>query len=108
MKVGDIVFAETRGNAARYGTKIIKCKVRKVGSKYFYLLYCDSGKDVLCKFGIESMIEESDYTSNYKIYLSEKEVYDKNERPIIMQKIIDELKTFSVDSLKKILETIKE
>lgn len=75
LEVGQTVYVKPIGNAARRSTKIITCKISKVGRKYFEL-----DLNWMGRFEIESMTQDNgDYISNYACYLSLQEIEDEKE-----------------------------
>ena len=88
IKVGQHVFAELMGNAARGKTGdslIEEWEVTRVGRKYIYAKPVDGGSFSERCFeyregwgcGIPAWIEKSDYSPNYALYLDKNDAYEK-------------------------------
>lgn len=77
IQVGQTVYVRRVGNAARHRTpeEIISEEiVERVGKKYFYLKGFDHEK-----FGIEEKRDISEYSSNFIVYESKKEIEEEEE-----------------------------
>ncbi len=72
MTVGQTIYLERHGNAARHRQDIIETKITKIGRKYF---------------DISTMWEHSNFTSNYKAFLSKDELSDELERKTLLTKM---------------------
>ena len=106
MEKGQIVFVKKTGyNVKRHEEEIIKCKILTLGRKYFTLETIDGNNPWFSrtKFSIEDMCEESQYIMEYKVYLSEKEITDERENPIVMGNIKSLISKLSTDNLKEVL-----
>lgn len=79
MKVGDKVFLKTIGNAARSGVRIYEEEITKIGRKYITI--GDYGQ-----FEMDSRHQKSDYSPNYKFYLSREEIQDELEYDRLLSK----------------------
>ena len=88
IKVGQHVFAELMGNAARgkAGVNLIEeWEVTKVGRKYIYAKPVDGGSfSESCfeyredwGYGIPAWIEKTDYSPDYALYLDKNDVYER-------------------------------
>ena len=83
LTLGQEIFLKLVGNAARrYNNEPIKTKISKIGKKHFYV-----EMDSRIKFDVEDLSEVSDYSANYKVYLSEKELEDETKSKIIYDNI---------------------
>lgn len=79
LTVGQTVYIEPVGNAARYGTDIIETKISKIGKKYIetekfgemYKFNISDGKQKDTGYG---------YGYDYILYLSRSEVENKQEK----------------------------
>lgn len=105
MKKGQKVFVKTTGNAARNGTKIFEAEVVSVGRKYF-TLEAEGRWLGRTKFSLESMIDVSEYTADYKVYLSMKELEEEPLKPIKEKEITLSLRGKSYEELIRIEEFI--
>ena len=106
MEKGQTVYVKKCGyNVKKYQEEIIKCKILTLGSKYFTLETFDGEKPWFSrtKFSIKDMCEESQYTTEYKVYLTEKEITDEQETPIIREKIKLLTNKLTTDQIKEIL-----
>lgn len=106
MEKGQIVYVKKTGyNVKKHEEGIIECKVLTVGRKYFTLDTVDGSSHWFSriKFSIEDMCEESQYTTEYKVYLTEKEITDEQEAPVIREKIKLLTNKLTTDQLKEIL-----
>lgn len=107
MKVGQIIYLEPINNNARYSKEVEKCKISKIGRKYFELEKKQYGR-----FFIDSMTQDcGDYVSGYNAYFSLQEIEDKKEAQKIFSEIKKELNGFNTNipliKLKEILQIIK-
>lgn len=107
LKPGQKIFLEPTCNAERYTKDIIETEIETVGSKYFTVkeknLYMTGSK---CRFHIDSLKHDAgEYCSNWNAYLSLKEIEDKKEWPILLNKIEIFLRQQSADYLRKILNS---
>ena len=107
MKKGQIVFVK---HSSRYGTTVTKCVVMSIGSKYFKLDELDNkelyGIYSRIKFSVEDMCEVTKYSSEYRVYLTEKEIQDEFDRPDIKLKIDIHLSGLTTDELRETLEIL--
>ena len=79
LRIGQTVYIEPVGNAARYGTDIIETKISKIGKKYIetekfgemYKFNISDGKQKDTGYG---------YGYDYILYLSRSEVENKQEK----------------------------
>ena len=112
MEKGQIVFVKTIGyNSNRNDVGIIKSVIVSVGKKYFTLEPFDENGLSRSyyfrnKFSLEDMREVSNYSSNYKVYLSEKEIQDEIDRPSVKLKIDIHLSELTTDELREVLELL--
>ncbi len=107
--IGQEVLVEpiSGSNAARRSNEIIKANIETIGRKYFTLICNEGYRFKNTRFHIDTLIDDGGgYSSNFKVYLSEKELNDKIERPNLFKKIVDQLNTFDADQLREILKTI--
>lgn len=110
MEKGQIVYVKKCGyNVKKHQEQIIKCKILTIGRKYFTLETIDNDKHWFSriKFSIEDMCEESQYTTEYKVYLTEKEITDEQEAPVISEKIKLLTNNLTTDQLKEILKYLE-
>ncbi len=107
LKIGQIVYGDPRSNELRNSKEIKEFTVESLGNKYFKLKD-ESGTHRL-KFSYETMQEVSEYATDWKIYLSKKEIQDRIEKPNIIKTITNKLELLSVDELNAInrLLTVK-
>lgn len=121
VTVGQTVYVLPVNNLARYdnqqGTpieeRIKEDVVTKVGNKYFYLENTGAGE---MKFGIghhNTLMDISDYSANYHVYLDKQEILDKKEYEGLknkMKKCFDVFSTvnLNLDQLRRINNIIKE
>ena len=93
MKIGQKVLVKSIGNQARYGTSIVKDKIKSIGRKYFKL------EDNNCRFIIETLYADpGQYISNYQVYFSMKEIEDE-KRVSELNRKISNLFTYSNSNL---------
>jgi hypothetical protein len=97
IKQGQKVIVMKIGNSARpyrnspLEDRLSEEKISKVGNKYFYLEGYDNTK--FCK---ERMINVSEYSSNFAVYLNKQEIIDEDE----LSTKISEIKKFFYDFSK--------
>lgn len=109
MKIGDIIYFEPCGNAARYDKSIIHTRVSKVGRKYF-----EVNELKWNRFLIETLVHDGgDYEPNYYGYHSLKEIEDKKEAVRLNSEIRECFSgygqsRYSLNQLKSIIEIIKK
>ena len=111
MVKGQIVFAKAYGhNSDRNNRKITKCIVVSVGPKYFKIKEFEIDKifDAFerMKFSQEDMCDVTNYSSEYRVYLSEKEMQDEIDRPSVKLKIDVHLSALTTDELREALEIL--
>ena len=111
-KVGDRLFSLNVGNAARNSEqKLTPVTVRKVGRKYF-TVYKDVYKDredMDIQYHIDSWSENTEYSANSCLYVTEKEHEEEMAAKAILKQIKDFFDWFtgkrykiSLDDLSKI------
>ena len=107
MKKGQIVFVK---HTDRDKITIKKGKVVSVGSKYFKVEECEneSGLDHFSrmKFSLEYMVEITPYGSEFRVYLSEKEIQDEIDRPLIRKKLYSIIDKMTTDELRELLKKL--
>ncbi len=67
LRVGQTVYLEPRGNAARRDDSIVEGVVTKVGRKYFEVGHYG-------KFYLYEGLQVTEYTPSWKVYLSKREI----------------------------------
>ncbi len=105
LKIGQTVFAEPCSNAARYSKAIKIFTIATLGNKYF-TVKDDDGHIHRVKFSYETMQEVSEYATNWKIYLSMKEIQDRFDKPKFIKSITDKLNNLSVEELISLNESL--
>jgi len=109
IKEGQKVWTLNVGNAARrVKSELTERVVSKVGRKYFYI---EVGYRSV-KFYIDTLIECSDYTSDYAVYLDPQEYYDE----VIKRELLSKIKpmifpqygksSVKIEHVKKIAEIL--
>ena len=104
LKVGQEIFLQPCGNAARHSTNIIATTVSKVGSKYFYTTHRNF------KFYIDTMRHDNGGYGlgyDYIAYLSMQEIADETEKSQLITKIVNattvgQLRSFPLETLRSI------
>ena len=100
MEIGQEVYLEPRNNAARSCKEIRKCKISKIGRKYFEVEEMN-----WTRFFISTMQQDAKgYTSNYQVYTDLKELEDKKEAQAIYDNV---RKVFSGWNTKLTLSQLK-
>ena len=113
LNVGVEVFLKPIGNAARYNKGVVETKITKVARKYFHVENF-SGVFSNTKFEIESGCDYcGDYSSNWKAYLSKKELIDEKIISELHKIIRSEFSGYrntklSLEQLERINDIIKE
>lgn len=83
MKIGQEIFIETTGNAARdVGSRIIETTISKVGRKYF-----EVEKIQRVRFFIDTMRQDTNYSQSYIAYNTRLEIEEKNELCKLKEKL---------------------
>ena len=104
IEVGQEVVLERMGNAARNSQEPIKATVKSVGRKYFEVGHYG-------KFCLETGLQQSDYSCNYKVHLNEQSLLDRIERRKLDADIEQRFRygsTLTLDQLKRIKIIIDE
>lgn len=109
LSVGQTVYIEPVGNAAKYGTDIIETKISKIGKKYIetekfgemYKFNISDGKQKDTGYG---------YGYDYILYLTKQEIDDKNEREKLLRNLHYDWYSFdlTLDQLTRIKVIIDE
>ena len=81
IQVGQTVYLEPTAYAAHRNKDIVETVVTKVGRKYFEV------KNRRERFNLEKMCEITCYTPSWHIYLSKKEIEDKNEKETLISRL---------------------
>lgn len=102
LKIGQIVYGEPLGNAARYNKEIKEFTVASLGNKYF-TLNNEKGYSHRIKFSYETMNEVCQYSSDWHIWLSKKDIENKRNKPILINQINVKLGSMSHDELNELL-----
>lgn len=120
IKVGKECLVVTTGNEARYGTKIYKATITKVGRKWFQVETPESyyiGRDE--RFSLEAshndknvyMCDGKNYISNYYVIESE-EVYNRmTETPKLLKELTASISSLEYEDLitvQKFIHHLKE
>ncbi|WAK79459.1 hypothetical protein [Clostridium phage Maintenon] len=109
LRIGQTVYIEPTGNSARNGKEIIETKISKIGTKYIETEHF--GKRT--KFNISDGKEKDTgygYGYDYILYLTKKEIEDKNER----EELLGDLRydwyrlNLTLDQLRRIKAIIDE
>lgn len=109
LRIGQTVYIEPAGDATRYGKDIIETKISKIGTKYIETEHF--GKRT--KFNISDGKEKDTrygYGYDYILYLTKKEIEDKNER----EELLGDLRydwyrlNLTLDQLRRIKAIIDE
>jgi hypothetical protein len=111
MKVGQVVYVKRVGNAARRRDEkdlVTEETIEKVGNKYFYL----KGY-YRYKFSIEEKRDISEYSSNFIVYESMKEIEEETEyftKVENIRKIFERYGrcSLSLDQIRRINNIIQE
>lgn len=106
LTTGQKVYVQPVGNAARYDKEVFEAEITSVGRKYFKL---HSEKRFLGRtnFSIGDMIDHSEYTAGYKVFLSLEEIEDLTRKPESIKNINTLLNRLSYSELIKVEEFIK-
>lgn len=115
--IGQTVVLELTGNAARHRTGeelIIDKVVKAIGNKYVTVGWEDEDYgDVKIRF--EDGRESTNYSSNYTLYLTRKELEDRMEKDRIYSKLrnhyfgdYNETDKLNLDKLRRILVICEE
>lgn len=112
LVVGNTVFLKPLYNKARYSSDIEKGVITKIGRKYFEVSTYDDMSFPI-KFIIETMLQQTDYSPNWKVYLSEQEILDEKESQNLIMSITKYVglhgeKSLSLDQLRRIYNIINE
>lgn len=88
-KVGQKVYLEASGNQARWhGREVRKWEVKKVGRKYFFVGSPRDDREIFwLKFYIEDLRQATDLSTDWVLFFSEQEVFDKNEYNTIISEL---------------------
>jgi len=101
MEIGQEIFIEPTNNAARYNKEVKKCRISKIGKKYFEVEEMNG-----TRFFIKDLKHDAgQYTSNYNCYLTLQEIKDKKEAQAIFDNV---KKVFSGWKNKLSLSQLKE
>lgn len=107
MEVGQKIYLEPLGNAARRSKEIKEVTISKIGRKYFQVEEMD-----MIRFNIDDLVHDGGvYSSEYQGYLSKGAIADKMERErlhsIISREFNTHNPTLTLDKLKAIDGIIK-
>jgi hypothetical protein len=108
MKIGQEVYLERMGNAARYSNEPIATEITKIGRKYITVAFNDY------KFFIEDNEQFSPvYSADYKLYYSLEELSEKIEKRKLDSEVRQQFQywgesAFTLDQLKRIKSIIEE
>lgn len=115
INVGTPVFLKPVNDAARYGRKeVLEKTVLKKGRKYFYVGNTgETESRRMIKFSLESMIQVTDYSADWELYLSTQEILDKEEKQKLMFDIRSAFDRWSsvdltLDQLRRVHAIISE
>lgn len=96
LEVGQTIFLEPRGNAARYNKDLIETKISKIGKKYFTVTENWYGR-----FYIENLMQDrGDYMSEYRAILDKQQLLDEKEESELINFIKDRLRVFDLPRLR--------
>lgn len=86
IQVGQTVYLKPINNRARRNKVIKTAIIKKVGRKYATIL-----EDERCEsdFNIETMVEKSDYSPDFEVYLSLEDAENSIKLPEERRKLID-------------------
>lgn len=106
LKVGQVVYLEPLGNAARYSTEIKPATICSLGKKYFAVEEFPRNR-----FSIEELIHDGgQYSPQYKVHLSLQDIQDEKEANKLSRELAGYFghhKAFlTLTQLKKIKEII--
>lgn len=102
MEVGQKVWLEPLGNAARYNKNIREGVISKIGRKYFEV-------DGYGKFELNSKLQVSDFTPNYRVFLSEQDITIEMERRELRNKLSEFFRSpqkLTIEQMRQINEII--
>jgi hypothetical protein len=106
LQIGQTVYLKPQGNRARGGNKEITTdRISSIGKQYFYL---EKEKN---KVSIETGLENSQYTADFRVYLSKQEIQDEYEANRLVYEIRDRIGQYGetkipLYKLKKIIEIL--
>lgn len=109
LRIGQTVYIEPVGNAARNGKDIIETKISKIGTKYIETeKFCDRHK-----FNISDGKEKDTgygYGYNYILHLTKQEIEDEKERQELLRDLHYDWYhlNLTLDQLRKIKAIIEE
>ena len=85
LEIGKMVYLKPMGNQARYSKEIEEAKVSKIGRKYFQIVGNDRSR-----FSIEEMLHDGgQYSPQWQVYFSKKEIEDEIRCSELNKKISD-------------------
>lgn len=87
--IGQEVWLKTIGNLARGGSDNYPGWVQKVGKKYVYVARKENEEceSFWIKINLENFREQSNFSSNWRLFLSEQHFLDEQERERLYDKI---------------------
>lgn len=106
MKVGDTLYLKPMGNRARGGNKEIReAKIIAIGRKFIKTDF------VYGEFHIDTMLQKTKYSVDYKAYTSKQEIIDEDELDGKKNKIWEFFryqgtKALTIEQADKIIETL--
>lgn len=117
IKIDNIVFLEPGINVKRWNKKIRKGKIIKVGRKYFQVVLLNEDDQPMMytkyKFNINDLMQATDYSADYFLYLNEEDLKNKKVREDCINLISQtfrytNISSIPTDVLIKISDLIKE
>lgn len=109
------VFLMPVGNHARYGNnEAQEFTIKKIGRKYFDVGRDGDNERHFIKFHLdEERRQVTEYSANWKLYLSKQEILDEEESEVLVEEIRKKLNGYgkvslTVDQLHKIADIIRQ
>jgi hypothetical protein len=80
LTLGQKVYLKPVNNAARRNSEIREQTIVKIGRKYFFVgREGETNERFMTKFSIEDLREVTEYSADWEVYFSRKEILDEEE-----------------------------